>query len=98
MSFIHTRLSIFDLSNDGNQPMHSFCGRYTIVFNGEIYNHLKLRKMLKSYGHNLKWKSTSDTETLLECISSIGLDKTLSCLRGMFAFLFLIEKIKNLFN
>ncbi|MEP5981415.1 MAG: asparagine synthetase B, partial [Marinobacter alexandrii] len=43
----HRRLSILDLSPAGNQPMQSICGRYVIAFNGEIYNHLKLRSQLE---------------------------------------------------
>ena len=43
----HRRLSILDLSNKGNQPMHSFSGRYVISFNGEIYNHLEIRKKIQ---------------------------------------------------
>ena len=49
--------------------MLSSCERYIVSFNGEIYNHLKLREELKQLKHNIKWKGTSDTETLLESIS-----------------------------
>ena len=97
ISLIHTRLSILDLSKDGNQPMNSSCGRYIIVFNGEIYNHLNLRRMLKSHKHNIKWKSTSDTETLLECVSAIGVNKTIPYLRGMFAFSLFDKKNKKIY-
>ena len=75
--------------------MNSFCGRYKIVFNGEIYNHLKLREMLKSHRNDIKWKSTSDTETLLECISLIGVNKTILYLKACLPFPYLIEKIKK---
>jgi asparagine synthase (glutamine-hydrolysing) len=81
LALIHTRLSILDLSDSGHQPMHSSSGRYVISFNGEIYNHLKLRKDLKSkvfQGH-------SDTETLLACIEEWGLELTLKKCEGMFA-------------
>mgnify|MGYP001495817358 CR=1 FL=1 len=61
ISLVHTRLSILDLSKSGNQPMHSSCGRYTITFNGEIYNHLEIRSRLQKIGFN-KWCGTSDTE------------------------------------
>ena len=47
--FGHTRLSIIDLSNNGAQPMVSFNKRYVIIFNGEIYNHEKLRKNINEY-------------------------------------------------
>ena len=69
ISFVHTRLSILDLSNSGNQPMQSSCGRYVIIFNGEIYNHLKIRIVLQNYSKNINWRSTSDTETLLQAFS-----------------------------
>lgn len=80
----HARLSILDISSDANQPMSSKCDRYVIVFNGEIYNHLEVRKSLSS---RLKFKSTSgDTETLVEAISEIGLHETLKLLNGIFSF------------
>ncbi len=95
--FIHTRLSILDLSKSGNQPMHSKCGRYTISFNGEIYNHLKLRQLLKLHKQNIQWKSSSDTETLVESFSILGIDKTLTFLRGMFAFSLFDQKYKKIY-
>ncbi len=97
ISLIHTRLSILDLSKSGNQPMHSSCGQYIISFNGEIYNHLELRELLKSFNHNIQWKGHSDTETLLECFSILGLDKTLSLLKGMFAFALFDQKNKKIY-
>ncbi|MAI28793.1 MAG: asparagine synthase (glutamine-hydrolyzing) [Rickettsiales bacterium] len=97
ISFIHTRLSILDLSESGNQPMHSSCGRYIITFNGEIYNHLKLREFLKTYKKNIQWKGSSDTETLVESFSIIGIDKTLELLRGMFAFSVFDRKTKKIY-
>ena len=51
----HRRLSIVDLSNAGHQPMISHCGRYVIVFNGEIYNHISIRKELTNLTKNIKW-------------------------------------------
>lgn len=77
----HNRLAIVDLSNAGAQPMHSESGRYVLVFNGEIYNHLHIRAQLKK--HN--WKGGSDTETLLAAIESWGLKKALNAATGMFA-------------
>ena len=59
----HNRLSILDLSSNGNQPMISSSKRFSIIFNGEIYNHLDLRK--EQCFANYKWKGTSDTETLI---------------------------------
>ena len=76
-----TRLAILDLSPAGQQPMASRDGRWWVTFNGEIYNHLDLRKQL-----NLDWRGHSDTETLVECIAAWGLEATLPRLNGMFAF------------
>lgn len=78
----HRRLAIVDLSPQGRQPMESACGRYVIVFNGEIYNHLALRAALGAQA----WRGHSDTETLLACMSRHGVHAALECLVGMFAF------------
>ena len=83
--FGHNRLSILDLSQAGKQPMKSSCGRYIITFNGEIYNHLEIRNLLEMKSI-IKWRGTSDTETLIETISLLGLDETLKKIRGMFSF------------
>lgn len=80
----HRRLSILDLSAAGHQPMLSEGGRYVIVFNGEIYNHLALRQELEISVNN--WKGHSDTETLLAAIAVWGLDVALQKCVGMFAF------------
>ena len=83
----HTRLSIQDLSEAGNQPMQSLSGRFTIVFNGEIYNHFELRKELRNkYSKKIAWRGSSDTETLLEYFEVCGIEKTLKNALGMFAF------------
>ena len=79
----HTRLSILDLSADGNQPMHSICGRYVIVFNGEIYNFLELREDLERKGY--KFSTQTDTEVLLIGLVHEGVDFQLKC-NGMWAF------------
>ncbi|XCN72169.1 MAG: asparagine synthase (glutamine-hydrolyzing) [Candidatus Electrothrix aestuarii] len=91
IALAHRRLSILDLSEAGHQPMHSHCGRYAIVFNGEIYNHLELRKKLECFSiasspavH--EWHGHSDTETLLAGITQWGVEKTLYSAIGMFAF------------
>lgn len=80
----HLRLSILDLTEKGNQPMFSSNNSFIIIFNGEIYNHIQLKE--KFFPSSKIWKSTSDTEVLLECIQLIGLEKTLLNLDGMFAF------------
>ena len=92
----HRRLSILDLSTTGHQPMVSASGRYVIAFNGEVYNHLDLRKELEEDiffpSHSLVigrgevfWRGHSDTETLLAGIEAWGLETTLKKSIGMFA-------------
>ncbi len=90
----HKRLSIQDLSQNGNQPMISQSRRYVIVFNGEIYNHFQIRNKLKIY--NINWKSNSDTETILETYERLGLLETLTLLNGMFSFSIYDIKENNL--
>ena len=80
----HQRLSIVDLSSAGHQPMISVTDRYVIVFNGEIYNHLQIRRELDREGEI--WKGNSDTEVMLAAIESWGLDAALEKFVGMFAF------------
>ncbi|MFA0378574.1 asparagine synthase (glutamine-hydrolyzing) [Vibrio sp. 10N.222.54.A3] len=77
----HRRLAIQDLSPSGHQPMDARSGRYVMVFNGEVYNHLELRKELGS----IEWHGHSDTETILACIDRWGFVDTLKKLTGMFA-------------
>jgi asparagine synthase (glutamine-hydrolysing) len=79
----HRRLAIIDLSSSGSQPMHWEAGRYTIVFNGEIYNYRELRAELERAG--VRFQSQSDTEVILALYARRGL-AMLSCLRGMYAF------------
>lgn len=81
----HRRLSILDLSSAGHQPMQSPCGRYIIVFNGEIYNHLTLRRQLEERGLAPAWRGHADTETLLALIVAQGIERALQSLIGMFA-------------
>ena len=81
----HARLAIIDLSEKAAQPMVSRDGNIVIVFNGEIYNHLELRRKLEDSGVIFR-SHHSDTETLLEAYRAWGLQKTLRCVNGMFAF------------
>ncbi|MDP2880791.1 MAG: asparagine synthase (glutamine-hydrolyzing) [Azonexus sp.] len=81
-TLMHTRLSIIDLSEYAAQPMVSFCGRYHIVFNGEIYNYQELRALFQGE-HN--FRSHSDTEVVLAYFLKFG-TKALDYFRGMFAF------------
>ena len=85
VTFGHRRLSIVDLSSNGAQPMTSSSGRYVIAFNGEIYNHKKIAKRLLEEGRVKVFRSTSDTEVLLEAIESYGVKKAISLCKGMFA-------------
>lgn len=82
----HRRLAIIDLSSAGHQPMRSACGRYTLVYNGEIYNHLQIRHQLSAESSHIEWRSLSDTETLLVAFSQWGVEATLHRCLGMFAF------------
>ena len=83
----HRRLAIVDLTTAGHQPMHSDCDRFTLVFNGEIYNHFDLRKIIDAEGPSAhSWHGHSDTETLLIALTLWGIEKTLQALVGMFAF------------
>ncbi|MFZ4801695.1 MAG: asparagine synthase (glutamine-hydrolyzing) [Chlorobium sp.] len=86
VGMVHRRLSVVDLSMAGHQPMRSFCGRYVIVFNGEIYNHLALRSKLGASGAAPVWRGHSDTETLLAGFVAWGVMVTLQRAVGMFAF------------
>ena len=88
----HNRLSIIDLSVLANQPMHSHCGKYTIVFNGEIYNYKELKDTLKD---QYTFHTHSDTEVLIASFAVWG-NKMLEKLNGMFAFCIWDEE-RNLF-
>ena len=79
----HTRLSIQDLSNLAAQPMHDKSDNYVLSFNGEIYNHLDVRKKLEERGY--EFTSSGDTETLLYAFIEFGSD-CLKLFNGIFAF------------
>ena len=83
IGFGHRRLSIVDLSPLGHQPMTSRSGRYTITYNGEIYNYQDLRSELIKHGHS--FRGTSDTEVLLAAIEQWDLEEALRRSTGMFA-------------
>ena len=89
----HARLSILDVSDDAHQPMHSACGRYVMVYNGEVYNFAALRQQFLS-GHH--FRSASDSEVLLELYAQQGED-CVKELRGMFAFAIWDRQEKSLF-
>lgn len=81
----HRRLSIVDLSAAGHQPMTSNGGRYVIVFNGEIYNHMAIRRDLERRSGSTSWRGHSDTETLLAAVETWGFEEALCRTVGMFA-------------
>jgi asparagine synthase (glutamine-hydrolysing) len=89
----HRRLSIIDLSHNGDQPMH-YLDRYTIVFNGEIYNYIELRHSLNQKGY--AFKSQSDTEVLLALYDHKKQD-CLSLIDGMFAFVIYDRSTNEIF-
>lgn len=86
IGFAFARLSILDLSPAGHQPMVSASGRYVIVFNGEIYNHLEIRAELERGKQVPDWRGHSDTETLLAGFEAWGIESTVKRTVGMFAF------------
>lgn len=85
VALAHRRLSVLDLSPAGHQPMHSACGRYVVIFNGEIYNHLDLRTELEHQGNAPAWRGHADTESLLAAFAAWGLEVSLRKCVGMFA-------------
>jgi len=94
LTFIHRRLAIIDLSDDGAQPMLSPSGRYIVTFNGEIYNYREIRQELENY--NVQFRGNSDTEVMLAGFDQWGIEKTISKLNGMFAFALYDQKQKQI--
>ena len=89
---LFNRLSILDLSETGHQPKVSPSGRYKMLFNGEIYNHLELRNHLEN---NIVYRSTGDAETLIQLFQHWGIEKTIKSLDGMFAIVLVDELEKK---
>lgn len=89
----HVRLSIIDLSPAGHQPMVDASGRFVISYNGEVYNHQELKRSLEKNHGTIAWKSTTDTEVILEGFVREGVP-FLSRLNGIFA-LAIFDRHKN---
>ena len=94
IGLVHRRLAIIDTSSLGDQPMHSADGRYTIVFNGEIYNFVELRDELKARG--VQFRSESDTEVILEAWRRWGQDMLLR-FNGMWALVLVDQRSGEVF-
>jgi len=94
LSLGHRRLSILDLSTAGRQPMTTEDGRYTIIYNGEIFNFIELRELLIKRG--VEFISNSDTEVILRGYIHLGVD-LLNYLNGMWAFIIYDNYANNLF-
>lgn len=90
----HRRLAIIDLSPQGHQPMASASGRYTIAYNGEIYNFQELRKELEAL--RITFRGRSDTEVILAAIEQWGLNQALQKINGMFAIVLWDNQIRQL--
>ena len=90
----HARLSILDISESANQPMSDITGRYWIVYNGEIYNYIELRKELKELGY--KFKTNGDTEVALYAYIAWGESFQYKC-NGMWAIAIWDDYEKKLF-
>jgi asparagine synthase (glutamine-hydrolysing) len=97
MSLGFRRLSILDLSEQGRQPMQSACGRYVLVFNGEIYNHSEIKaEIIQSGKFHHSFRGRSDTEVLLAGFSVWGFEKTIQKTNGMFAIALWDKELRSL--
>jgi len=94
LALAHRRLSIIDLSESGHQPMCDIQGDYWITFNGEVFNYIELRELLKQKGH--VFVTQTDTEVVIASYKEWGVD-CLQKFNGMFAFSLFDIKAKRLF-
>lgn len=88
----HRRLSVIDLSTAANQPIHSACNRYVMVYNGEVYNYQEIAEEIKQK-HKINFRTTSDSEVILEAFALYGTE-FVQKLNGMFAIA-IYDKQKN---
>ena len=93
---LHRRLSIIDLSSAGRQPMVSHSGRYVIVFNGEFYNHMELKREIEER-ERVHWRGRSDTEVFLKAVEVFGFETALKKSVGMFALALYDREEKKLY-
>ena len=91
VGFVHNRLSLVDLSTNAHQPFMD--EDHVLLFNGEIYNHQKLRTSMLS---SQAFRSTSDTETLFYLLKHYGVEKASNAIHGMFAFAWMDRKTKEI--
>jgi asparagine synthase (glutamine-hydrolysing) len=91
LGLAHNRLSLLDLSSNGNQPFEN--EKIALIFNGEIYNFNELRKELSPF----ESRSSGDTEVLFQCLLQWGLEQTLTKIKGMFAFAYYEKYTKDLY-
>jgi asparagine synthase (glutamine-hydrolysing) len=94
LAFAHARLSLLDLSERGKQPFWDPSGHYCLVYNGEVYNFKELRAELERDG--VVFRTTTDTEVILQHLIRYGADATLPRLEGMFAFAFYDRRRRHL--
>ncbi len=97
IGFGHKRLSILDISDAGKQPMSSYGGRFKLIYNGEIYNHPEIREYLNQKYNFNSWKSSSDTETLLNLFEFLDFKDALKLVKGMFAIVLLDLKNNTIY-
>ena len=91
----HRRLSIIDVSSQGDQPIYNEDSSMVLVFNGEIYNYKKIREKLVEAGH--VFKTNTDSEVLIHGYEEYGVN-LLNMLRGMFSFIIWDKNKKELFG